>query len=59
MDNILTIATELKVNKVCIDGYIMDIRQLDKRPFLVVPQWTDMQSQTIFNEPILYSFYFV
>ena len=58
MYNILTIAKQLKVNKVCIDGHIMDIRQLDKRPFLVIPKWFDVQSETIFNEPILY-FYVV
>ena len=32
---IMQIATEKHINKVCIDGMIKDIRQLDKKPFEV------------------------
>jgi len=56
MKNILTIANELKINKVCIDGHIKDIRQLDKSPFMIIPKHTDIQDNTIFHEPILYCY---
>ena len=57
-DNIKTIlklAKKNNINKVCIDGYICDIRQLNKQPFKVVPIKTDIMKNTIFNEPILFA----
>lgn len=38
MKSILELAKENNINKVCIDGDICDIRQLNKQPFKVVPK---------------------
>ena len=38
MKTILELAKENNINKVCIDGDICDIRQLNKQPFKVVPK---------------------
>ena len=56
MKNILTIANELKVNKVCVNGHLKDIRQYNKIPFMVIPSKFDIQKETIFYEPILYCY---
>ena len=55
MKTILELAKENNINKVCIDGDICDIRQLNKQPFKVVPIKTDIMKNTIFNEPILFT----
>ena len=55
MKTILELAKENNINKVCIDGNICDIRQLDKQPFNVVPRKTDIMKNTIFNEPMLFA----
>ena len=55
MKTILELAKENNINKVCIDGVIYDIRQLNKQPFKVVPRETDIMKNTIFNEPMLFA----
>ena len=55
MKTILELAKENNINKVCIDGDICDIRQLNKQPFKVVPRETDIMKNTIFNEPMLFA----
>ena len=55
MKTILDLAKENNINKVCIDGKICDIRQLNKQPFKVVPRETDIMKNTIFNEPMLFA----
>ena len=55
MKTILELAKENNINKVCIDGDICDIRQLNKQPFKVVPKKTDIMKNTIFNEPMLFA----
>lgn len=54
MKTIKQIANENKINKVCIDGMIMDIRQLDQNPFKVIPLKYEIMENTIFNEGILF-----
>ena len=54
MKTILELAKENNIYKVCIDGVISDIRQLNKQPFEVVPRKTDIIKNTIFNEPMLF-----
>lgn len=56
MNNILTLAKELKVNKICIDGHLKDIRQFNKNPFMIIPLKINLQKETIFYEPILYCY---
>ena len=56
MNNILTLAKELNVNKICIDGQLKDIRQLDKNPLMIIPLKFDLQKNTIFHEPILHCY---
>ena len=55
MKTILELSKENNINKVCIDGYIFDIRQLNKQPFNVVPIKTDIMKNTMFNEPMLFA----
>ena len=55
MKTILELSKENHINKVCIDGEICDIRQLNKQPFKVVPRETDIMKNTIFNEPMLFA----
>ena len=55
MKTILELSKENNINKVCIDGYICDIRKLNKQPFNVVPIKTHIMKNTIFNEPILFA----
>ena len=55
MKTILELAKENNINKVCIDGDICDISQLNKQPFKVVPIKTDIMKNTIFNEPMLFA----
>ena len=42
---IMQIATEKHINKVCIDGMVKDIRQLDKKPFEVVPERVEVMKK--------------
>lgn len=53
---IMQIATEKHINKVCIDGTVKDIRQLDKNLFMVVPKRVEVMENSIYNEPILFSY---
>ena len=55
MKTILDLAKENNINKICIDGKICDIRQLNKQSFKVVPRKTDIMKNTIFNEPMLFA----
>ena len=55
MKTILELAEENNINKVCIDGNICDIRQLNKQPFKVVPKKTDIMKNTIFYESMLFA----
>ena len=55
MKTILELAKENNINKVCIDGDICDIRQLNKQPFKVVPRKTNIMKNTIFNESMLFA----
>lgn len=50
------IATKKHINKVCINGNIKDIRQLDKNPFDVIPERVEVMENTIYNEPILFCY---
>ena len=56
MKTIFEIAKENNINKVCIDGNICDIRQVDKQPFKAVPIRIDIMNNTIFNEPMLFAY---
>ena len=53
---IIQIATEKHINKVCIDGIVKDIRQLDKKPFEVIPERVEVMENSIYNEPILFCY---
>ena len=53
---IIQIATEKHINKVCINGNIKDIRQLDKKPFEVIPERVEVMKNSIYNEPILFCY---
>ena len=55
MKTILELAKENNINKVCIDGEVCDIRQLNKQPFKIVPIKTDIMKNTIFYEPMLFA----
>ena len=55
MKTILELAKENNINKVCIDGEVCDIRQLNKQPFKIAPIKTDIMKNTIFNEPMLFA----
>ena len=50
---IMQIATEKGINKVCINGIVQDIRQLDKKPFEVIPERIEVMENSIYNEPML------
>lgn len=53
---IMQIATEKHINKVCINGDLKDIRQLDKTPFDIIPDHYEVMKDTIFNEPMLFCY---
>ena len=53
---IIQIATEKHINKVCINGNLKDIRQLDKKPFEVIPKRAEVMENSIYNEPILFCY---
>ena len=55
MKTILKLAKENNINKVCIDGKVYDIRQLNKQPFKVAPIKIDIMKNTIFYEPMLFA----
>ena len=55
MKTILELAKENNINKVCIDGEVCDIRQLNKQPFKIAPIKTDIMKNTIFYEPMLFA----
>ena len=52
----MQIAMEKHINKVCIDGNLKDIRQLDKKPFDVIPERVEVMKNSIYNEPILFCY---
>ena len=52
----MQIAMQKHINKVCIDGMINDIRQLDKKPFEVIPKRAEVLKNSIYNEPILFCY---
>lgn len=53
---ILEIAIENGINKVCINGEVKDIRQLDKSPFKIIPERYEIMKNTIYNEPMLFCY---
>ena len=53
---IMQIVTEKHINKVCIDGMVKDIRQLDKTLFEIIPKRYEVINDSIFNEPMLYCY---
>ena len=53
---IMQIATEKHIHKVCIDGMVKDIRQLDKKPFEAIPERVEVMKNSIYNEPILFCY---
>ena len=53
---IIQIATEKHINKVCIEGMVKDVRQLDKKPFEVIPERVEVMKNSIYNEPILFCY---
>lgn len=53
---IMEIATEKGINKVCINGMLKDIRQIDKTIFDVVPKRTEVLEGSILHEPILFCY---
>ena len=53
---IIQIATEKHINKVCINGMVKDIRQLDKKPFEAIPERVEVMEKSIYNEPILFCY---
>ena len=53
---IMQIATEKHINKVCIDGMVKDIRQLNKKPFEAIPERVEVMKNSIYNEPILFCY---
>lgn len=54
MKTILELAKENNINKVCIDGVVYDIRQVNKQLFNLVPLEIDILNSTIFNEAMLF-----
>lgn len=50
----MQLAKENRVNKVCINGYVKDIRQFDKTPFNIIPNRYEIVKNTIYNEGILF-----
>lgn len=53
---VFQIAKDNNINKVCIDGVIKDIRQLDESSFNIIPSHTEIMKDTIYNEPILFCY---
>ena len=53
---IMQITTEKHINKVCVNGNIMDIRQLNKKPFEAIPERVEVMENSIYNEPILFCY---
>ena len=53
---IMQIATEKHINKVCINGELKDIRQLDKTLFEIIPKRYEVINDSIFNEPMLFCY---
>ena len=54
---IVKIATEKHINKICINGKLMDIRQMDKTPFYIIPEHYEIMKDSIFNEPMLFCYF--
>lgn len=52
--SIFEIASTNKINKVCIDGHIKDIRQYDKSSFNTIPKRWEIVRNTIYHVPILF-----
>lgn len=53
---IMQIATEKGINKVCINGIVKDVRQLDKEPFNAIPERVEVMENSIYNEPMLFCY---
>ena len=53
---IMQIATEKGINKVCINGIVQDIRQLDKKLFEVIPERIEVMENSIYNEAMLFCY---
>ena len=53
---IIQIATEKHINKVCINGMVKDIRQLDQKTFTAIPERVEVMKNSIYNEPILFCY---
>lgn len=51
---IMQIAIEKGINKVCINGMVYDIRQMDKKPFMAIPERVEVMENTIYNEAMLF-----
>ena len=54
--NIKQIAKEKDIIKVCVNGIIMDIRQLDQTPFNTIPNHIEIMKNSMYNEPILFCY---
>lgn len=50
----MQLAKEAHINKVCINGYVKDIRQFDKTPFNIIPKRCEVVKNTIYNEEMLF-----
>ena len=55
-NTIMQIATGQHIHQVCTDGMVKDIRQLDKKPFEVIPERVEVMENSIYNEPILFCY---
>ena len=53
---IMQIAKEKCINKVCINGRVHDIRQLDKKPFEAIPECIEVMENSIYNESMLFCY---
>lgn len=53
---IMQIATEKEINKVCINGMVKDVRQLDKESFNAIPERVEVMENSIYNEPMLFCY---
>lgn len=53
---IMQIAAEKGISKVCINGMVKDVRQLDKKPFTVIPEQVEVLEDSIYNEPMLFCY---
>lgn len=54
MKTIMQLAKENQINKICINGQVKDIRQLDKTPFNVIPKKYETMENTIYNEGMIF-----